>query len=193
VFQDGNDKTDGDRKTRPLWTCLPIASAGVRPWGRGTPHCQLRPKLSSRAVSCRCWRFCLSASAPRRAGRRNTLAGRLLPGLRREPAIDLRAVDRNPLASVGTLVLGLRCSWCPGSAPMPNFLGLYAASARRRNDGGKVGISMPGDDDIERRPITVQSLSDVELIKLLQFHDDEELAELIEAELARRKKDGGNQ
>jgi hypothetical protein len=34
----------------------------------------------------------------------------------------------HPLASVGTLVLGLRCSWCPGSAPMPKLLGLYALS-----------------------------------------------------------------
>jgi hypothetical protein len=25
-----------------------------------------------------------------------------------------------------TMVLGLRCSWCPGSAPMPKLLGLYA-------------------------------------------------------------------
>jgi hypothetical protein len=41
-------------------------------------------------------------------------------------AIDLRTVDRHPLASVGTLVLGLRCSWCPGSAPMPKILGLHA-------------------------------------------------------------------
>jgi hypothetical protein len=51
------------------------------------------------------------------------------------------------------------------------------ASARRRDDGGKVGISMPDDDDDERRPITVQSLSNAELIKLLQFHDDDEFAE----------------
>jgi hypothetical protein len=28
-----------------------------------------------------------------------------------------------PLASVGTLVLGLRCSWFPGSAPMPKPTG----------------------------------------------------------------------
>jgi hypothetical protein len=41
-------------------------------------------------------------------------------------AIDLRTIDRHPLASVGTLVLGLRCSWCPGLAPMPRLLGLYA-------------------------------------------------------------------
>jgi hypothetical protein len=48
------------------------------------------------------------------------------PGCGTSRAIDLRAVDRHPLASVGTLVLGLRCSWCPGSAPMPKLLGLYA-------------------------------------------------------------------
>jgi hypothetical protein len=47
-------------------------------------------------------------------------------------AIDLRTVDRHPLASVGTLVLGLRCSWCPGSAPMPKPLGLYALPPAKR-------------------------------------------------------------
>jgi hypothetical protein len=31
-----------------------------------------------------------------------------------------------PLASVATLVLGLRCSWFPESAPMPRILGLHA-------------------------------------------------------------------
>jgi hypothetical protein len=36
-------------------------------------------------------------------------------------AIDLRTIDRHPLASVGKLVLGLRCSRCPGSAPMPKL------------------------------------------------------------------------
>jgi hypothetical protein len=50
----------------------------------------------------------------------------VLPRMRDEPAIDLRTLDRHPLASVGTLVLGLRCSWCPGSAPMPKLLGPYA-------------------------------------------------------------------
>jgi hypothetical protein len=45
------------------------------------------------------------------------------PGCGTSRAIDLRTVDRHPLASVGTLVLGLR--WCPGSAPMPKLLGLY--------------------------------------------------------------------
>ena len=47
-------------------------------------------------------------------------------------AIDLWAVERHPLASVGTLVLGLRFSWCPGSAPMPKLLGLYALPPARR-------------------------------------------------------------
>jgi hypothetical protein len=37
------------------------------------------------------------------------------PGCGTSRAIDLRAVDRHPLASVATMVLGLRCSWCPGS------------------------------------------------------------------------------
>jgi hypothetical protein len=41
-------------------------------------------------------------------------------------AIDLRTLNRHPLASVGTLVLRLRCCWCPGSAPIPKLLGLYA-------------------------------------------------------------------
>jgi hypothetical protein len=52
---------------------------------------------------------------------------------------------------------------------------------------------MSDDEDDARMPITVQSLSNAELIKLLQFHDDEEFAEMIEAELARRKREGGNQ
>jgi hypothetical protein len=43
------------------------------------------------------------------------------PGCGTSPAIDLRTIDRHPLASVGTLVLGLRCSWCPGTAPMPTL------------------------------------------------------------------------
>src|ERR1700742_3914291 len=48
------------------------------------------------------------------------------PGCGTSRAIDLRPLDRHPLASVATLVLGLRCSWCPDSAPMPRLLGLYA-------------------------------------------------------------------
>jgi hypothetical protein len=41
-------------------------------------------------------------------------------------AMELRKVDPHPLASVATLVLGLRCTWCPESAPMPRILGLHA-------------------------------------------------------------------
>jgi hypothetical protein len=48
------------------------------------------------------------------------------PGCGTSRAIDLRKVDRHPLASVATLVLGLRCSWCPEWAPMPKILGLHA-------------------------------------------------------------------
>jgi hypothetical protein len=48
------------------------------------------------------------------------------PGCRSSRAIDIRMIDRHPLASVGSLVLGLRCSWCPGSAPMPRITGLHA-------------------------------------------------------------------
>jgi hypothetical protein len=31
-----------------------------------------------------------------------------------------------------TMVLGLRCSWCPGSAPMPKLIGLYALPPAKR-------------------------------------------------------------
>jgi hypothetical protein len=48
------------------------------------------------------------------------------PGCRTSRAIDIRTLDRHPLASVGSLVLGLRCSWCPGNAPMPVLTGLHA-------------------------------------------------------------------
>jgi hypothetical protein len=58
------------------------------------------------------------------------------PGCGTSTAIDLRTVDRHPLASVGTLVLGLRCSWCPGSAPMPKLIGLFALPPARRAQTG---------------------------------------------------------
>src|SRR5215470_1597700 len=48
------------------------------------------------------------------------------PGCRTSRAIDIRTLDRHPLASVGSLVLGLQCSWCPGNAPMPVLTGLHA-------------------------------------------------------------------
>jgi len=56
------------------------------------------------------------------------------PGCGTGKAIDLRAIDRHPLASVGTLVLGPRCSWCPGSAPMPKLIGLFALPQAMRPD-----------------------------------------------------------
>jgi len=42
-------------------------------------------------------------------------------------AIDIRTIDRHPLATVGPLVIGLRCSMCPGSAPIPVLKGVYAS------------------------------------------------------------------
>src|SRR5258708_5280831 len=48
------------------------------------------------------------------------------PGCRTIRAIDIHTLDRHPLASVGSLVIGFRCSWCPGSAPMPVLTGLHA-------------------------------------------------------------------
>ena len=64
------------------------------------------------------------------------------PGCRTALSLDLRTVDRHPLASVGSLVLGLRCTWCPGSAPMPKIMGLHAmapatifSTVSLRNDG----------------------------------------------------------
>lgn len=50
------------------------------------------------------------------------------PGCRTNRSIDLRTIDRHPLASVGSLVIGLRCTWCRGGAPMPKIMGLYAVA-----------------------------------------------------------------
>jgi hypothetical protein len=57
------------------------------------------------------------------------------PGCRTSRAIDIRRLDRHPLGSVGSLVLGLRCSWCHGSAPMPVLMGLHSVPpAAKRSD-----------------------------------------------------------
>jgi len=58
------------------------------------------------------------------------------PGCQTNRAIDIRTVDRHPLASVGSLVIGLRCSWCPGSAPIARIKGLYRLppTAERRHN-----------------------------------------------------------
>lgn len=55
------------------------------------------------------------------------------PGCGTSRAMDIRTIDRHPLASVGSLVLGLKCSWCPGAAPMPRIMGLHVflPAARR--------------------------------------------------------------
>jgi hypothetical protein len=47
------------------------------------------------------------------------------PGCKTTRAIDIRTIDRHPHASLVSLVLGLRCSWCPGFAPMPVVVGLH--------------------------------------------------------------------
>jgi hypothetical protein len=41
------------------------------------------------------------------------------PGCHRSRAVDIRTIDRHPL------VLGLRCTWCGGAAPMPRIAGLH--------------------------------------------------------------------
>src|SRR5260370_35035389 len=48
------------------------------------------------------------------------------PGCQTSRAIDIRTFDRHPLASVGSLVIGLQCSWCPGLAPIPVLTALPA-------------------------------------------------------------------
>ena len=48
------------------------------------------------------------------------------PGCQTSRAIDIRTFDRHPLASVGSLVIGLQCSWCPGLAPIPVLTALHA-------------------------------------------------------------------
>ncbi len=47
------------------------------------------------------------------------------PGCQTSRAIDIRTIDRHPLASVGSLVLGLWYTWCSGAAPIPRITGLH--------------------------------------------------------------------
>jgi hypothetical protein len=70
------------------------------------------------------------------------------PGCGTSRAIDLRTVDRHPLASVGTLALGLRCSWCPGSAPMPKLPGFAWM-------GWVLGGAIFDPTDVEHRTVEV--------------------------------------
>ena len=48
------------------------------------------------------------------------------PGCSTSRAIDIRTIDRHPMASVAASLLGMRCTWCPGSAPTPKILRLRA-------------------------------------------------------------------
>ena len=57
--------------------------------------------------------------------RRSARQSSLTAGCRTGRAIDIRTIDRHPLASVGSLVLGLRCTWCGGAGPMPKIMGLH--------------------------------------------------------------------
>jgi hypothetical protein len=75
------------------------------------------------------------------------------PGCGTSRAIDLRTVDRHPLASVATLVLGLRCSWCPGSAPMPKLLGLYSLPPANRQATRPVKLTICDDCDNATRTV----------------------------------------
>ena len=61
------------------------------------------------------------------------------PGCRTYRNLDLRTLDRHPLASVGSLVVGLRCSWCRGSTPMPKIMGLRAAPMAGSTTGAGAG------------------------------------------------------
>jgi hypothetical protein len=54
------------------------------------------------------------------------------PGCHTSRSIDMRTIDRHPLASVGSLVLGLRCSWYQGTGPMPKITGLHALPMPKR-------------------------------------------------------------
>jgi hypothetical protein len=86
-------------------------------------------------------RCALSSDGTPRLRAAEVLCGRRRSGVRSSPACrgwtsiasdrDIRTLDRHPLASVGSLVLGLRCSWCPGSAPMPRSSGCMRCRRRR--------------------------------------------------------------
>ena len=66
------------------------------------------------------------------------------PGCRTCRSLDLRTIDRHPLASVGSLVLGLRCTWCGGAAPIPKITGLHASAAGAEGGRAIGGQSMNG-------------------------------------------------
>src|SRR5258708_37917027 len=75
------------------------------------------------------------------------------PGCRTCRAIDIRTLDRHPLASVGSLVLGLRCSWCRSNAPMPVLTGLHAVPPAAR-----WSKNMPPIEFLHGRPLSPEEL-----------------------------------
>jgi hypothetical protein len=93
------------------------------------------------------------------------------PGCRTSRAVDIRTLDRHPLASVGNLVLGFRCSWCPGSAPMPVLTGLHAVPPAVR-----WGKNMPT-EVLHGRPLSPEDLElirrEIEAFDDIQPVDDE--------------------
>jgi hypothetical protein len=54
------------------------------------------------------------------------------PGCHTNRSLDLRTIDRHPLASVGCLVLGLRCTWWQGSAPCRRSWGCMQCHRRQQ-------------------------------------------------------------
>jgi hypothetical protein len=88
--------------------------------------------LSRRQPTCRCRHHGSVIAAPSlhehcdaERGRRRAALG-LTCSARAVARAGQSICRRHPLASVATLVLGLRCSWWPESAPMPRILGLHA-------------------------------------------------------------------
>jgi len=99
------------------------------------------------------------------------------PGCRTGRALDIRALDRHPLASVGSLVLGLRCSWCregeAGDAPMPVLTGLHATPPAARWSERR----MPPMEFLRGRPLSPEDLEmirrQVEEFEVIGVVDDE--------------------
>jgi hypothetical protein len=65
------------------------------------------------------------------------------PGCRTSRAIDIRALDRHPLASVGSPVLGLQCSFYPGSGPTPVRFAVGCEMEQTNGISARVAPSAP--------------------------------------------------
>jgi hypothetical protein len=93
------------------------------------------------------WRAVV-ADQPGRDHGRHALAPRLLSGLHTCRAIDILTIDRHPLASVGSLLLGLRCSWC-GAFPANHRVACVAAGSAAANPARRSeerGAPLNGED-----------------------------------------------